>query len=388
MLKTIMQMKKRILFITQDFARTGSEMMLWYLLKNLDPLQYAVSVFCVRKGILYDVLPEYVEKHVMYKSSPKWSDRMLRRVLKLFGIDPFAHQLNQIQKNFKADIWYVNTIAIPDTFDVAKQQGVKIVTHIHELLNAFSLIKAEAMRKTIAYSDVCICCSEVVCEKVAALNHADIRLQYSFVDTQTINVDSGRISAIKRELGILPSDFVWVVAGGANYMKGLDYVLPILAHFKDEPVKIIWIGTQFDNGLNYYVKSVADLQYPGRLIFTGSLSGDYYNYLSVANGFLLLSREESFSLVMIEAAYLGIPIVAFNVGIVKQFLKEGMGICIDSWNIEDFIAGMQQLFESAHAIDKRLLKEMAMLYSSEQQLPNFQALLSELFEDQSIVLKK
>jgi len=371
-------MKKRILFITQDLARTGSEVMLWYLFRNLDPLQYAIAVFCLRKGELYDVLPEHVKKNIGYKSSPSWFDRTFRRILKIFGIDPFAYQLNKIQEVFKADIWYINTIAIPDAFVVGKRMGVKTVIHIHELLNAFSLISRKAMKRIVADSDVCIGCSDMVCDAISALGHRDIRLQHSFLDTDTILVDQERVVRIRQELGILPTDFVWVVAGGALYMKGLDYVLSVLAHFKDEPVKLVWIGARFDNGLDFYIEKVAQLKYPGKLIFTGPQSADYYNYMSMAKGMLLLSREESFSLVMVEAAYLGIPVVAFNVGIAKQFLKPGMGVVVDNGDIGSLISEIRHLNANPELSNPAISKENAMLYSATKQLPKFEALFSTL----------
>jgi len=373
-------MKKRILFITQNLGRTGSEMVLWYLLINLDTEKYTISVFCKSEGELYDVLPGHIEKNVMYKYSSNWLKRSFRRILKFAGIHPLNYQLNRIQKEFKADIWYINTIAFPEIFDLPRHKDVHIVTHIHELLYAFSEIKAHVLERAISYSDVCIGCSDIVCDKILELNHPHVALQYSFIDTETIFVDRQKVEKLKNELGILPTDFVWVISGGTKYMKGLDYVLEILAHFKDKRVKIIWLGVVQNNALYFYVKQVADRKYPNRLIFTGALSDDYYNYMSAANGFLLLSREESFSLVMLEAAYLGIPIVAFNIGIAAQFVTKDMGVVIDSFNTEQLLHGMQSILENPEK-NKINLRNAAMKYSAKHQLPIFENLLDSISQD-------
>lgn len=371
-------MKKRILFITQDLARTGSEMVLWYLLKNLNRAEYSTHVLCLRKGELFDLLPDHIGKEVLYKSSPKWSDRALRRVLKFFGKDPVVAQIDRIMHAFKADIWYINTIVIPEVYDIAKQHQVKIITHVHELLYAFTFVKAASLKKVISYSDICIGCSDEVCEKLADFNHPNIQLQYSFIDATTIHTNANRIATLRSELGILPTDFVWIVSGGATYMKGLDCILPILAHFKGQPIKIIWIGKLLDDGLEFYVRSVADSTYPNQLIFTGPLSEDYYNYMALGNGLLLLSREESFSLVMIEAAFLGIPTVGFNVGIAASFIAdEGMGQLIENRNLQDLMLSMQKLHEQPRP-DRIGLKQMAMQYDLTQQLPKFEALLNRI----------
>lgn len=369
---------KKILFITQDLNRTGSEMVLWYLLTNLDSDKYAISVFCIRKGELFDLLPKYVEKYVMYRNSPRWSERMRRRILKFFGKHPLKFQLDEIQKKINADIWFVNTVAVPEIFELDKHPRIKIVTYIHEYLYAFSSIKRMTLERIISYSDICIGCSEMVCEKIANLK-AEVMLQHSFIDTEEIRVNELNVQAIKEKLGILPTDFVWVVSGGTHYMKGFDLVLPLLEHFKDESVKILWLGSKLDNGLEYYVRSVAEQKYPNRLMLVGAQSAEYYDYMSVANGLLLLSREETFSLVMIEAAYLGLPIVAFDIGIAKTFIKEDMGIVVHDRSIESFVEGMSTIHNGT-AINTTELREEAMKYSVEQQLPIFTAVLDNIFE--------
>jgi len=372
--------KKRILFITQNLGRTGSEMVLWYLLKNLDQEKYAISVFCKSIGELYTILPDHIQTNVMYKYSPIWYDQVFRRFLKFFGIHPLNYQLTKIQKEFKADIWYINTIAFPEIFELEKPKGVKVITHIHELLYAFSEIKAGVLKWVMVNSAVCIGCSDIVCEKILELDHPNVELQNSFIDTETIHVDQTRIAILREELGILPADFVWIVSGGTKYMKGLDFVLPILEHFKDENVKVIWLGSEVNNALYLYVKNVAERKYPGKLIFTGAQSKDYYNYMSIGNGFLLLSREESFSLVMLEAAYLGIPIVAFNIGIAEQFVTDEMGVVVDGFVIKDLLLGMQSVFHR-RTVDKTALRNAAMTYSAEQQLPKYEQLLDKITQD-------
>jgi len=370
-------MKKRILFITQNLGRTGSEMVLWYLLKNLDAEKYAVSVFCKSEGALYHMLPDHIEKNVMYKYSPHWSARVFRRLIKLFGVHPLNYQLNKIQKKFKADIWYINTIAFPEIFELPKPLNVKVVTHVHELLYAFGEIKAYVLQWMISNSDICIGCSDIVCEKILALEHPKVELQYSFIDEKTISTNQDRIEVLKKELGISPYDFVWIISGGTKYMKGLDFVLPILERFKDKNVKIIWLGTEVKNALYVYVKTIAEKKYPGKLIFTGAQSADYYNYMSIGKGFLLLSREESFSLVMLEAAYLGIPIVAFTIGIAEQFITKEMGVVIDGFNTKDLLEGMLSVMHQQD-IDKSVLRKAAIEYTAERQLPLYERLLEKI----------
>jgi glycosyltransferase involved in cell wall biosynthesis len=368
---------KKILFVTQNLARTGSEMVLYYLLKNLDPQKYVIHVLCITRGELYHSLPAHIQKSVTYKFSGKWKDKISRSFLKLIGKDPVEFQFQRIQKIFQADVWYINTIVIPHVFDYAKNLDVKLVTHFHELLHAFTFVNKNHLQQIIDRSHFCIACSEEVHERIREMGHPQISIQHSFIDPELIVIKPERVDELKRKWGISATDFVWVISGVATYMKGLDYLIPILEFFKDRPVKIIWIGKSLNDGLDFYIKRVANHKYPGKLIFTGPLTEDYYSTMAIGHGLLLLSREESFSLVMVEAAYMGIPLVAFNVGISRNFVQEGMGKVVEGCNWRDITSAMEWLHAQPDQ-NKLKLREAALEFTVQKQLPSYQNLIDQI----------
>lgn len=369
-------MKKKVLFITPSLDRTGSEMLLWYLINNLDPDKFESYVFSLRKGELFHQLPNGVGKSTAYRVG-KWYLKAFRGVLKLFGTEPIGYQLKQIQKRFKADLWYANTILIPQAPLAAKAVGVKMTTHFHEFMYAYGFIKSGAFRDIVEHSDVLVGCSPLVCEKLTGLGHPKVLLQHSFIDPQKIRTDAKRVNALRQQHGIAENDFVWLISGAMAYMKGLDLVLAIAQHFKNKPVKLIWVGADLHNGLDYYVKTVATKQNWQHLVFTGAVSADYYNYFELANAYLSLSREECLSLAMLEAATLGKPIVSFNTGIAKSFVREGMGLVVDGFNVADMIKAMETFWQDP-SYNAELLKEAAAIYTAERQLPNFEKLLTKI----------
>jgi len=353
-------------------------MVLFYLLQHLDPAKYAIYVFCFKKGELYEALPAGIQKCLMLQASTNRSDKFRLRILKKLKKDSLAYQLNKIQKSFKADIWFVNTISVPDLFWIAKKNGVRVVTFVHELLYAFTFIDMKTMKNLVADSDVFIGCSQEVCERIADMGHNNVKLQHSFVDLNLIKPDWNKVSMLKKEMGFLPTDFVWVISGKTTYMKGLDYIIPILEFFKDQPVKILWIGNEENTGLEFYVKEMARLKYPDKLFFAGAQSSEYYNYMAIGNGLLLLSREESFSLVLVEAANMGMPIVSFDIGIAKNLIKEGFGYVIENRDLQQLLDAMQAV-KNEPAPDKELLTNASREYSVETQLPKFEKIIDELF---------
>lgn len=366
---------KKILFITQNLDRTGSEMVLWYLLNHLDKKNYSIYVFCIKKGELYDLLPPEVKKGTPYREQKKWHLSALRAIVKITGRDPLAYQLEQIQASFKADLWYVNTLAIPQVHPIAKELNVKIVTHFHEYLFAYTFIKDRELKNIIDFSAVTIGCSELVCQKLKELGHKDVKLQYSFIDEKLIQPNEERIKQLKSKHGILDTDFVWVISGKTTYLKGLDYVLSLMDHFKENSrVKILWIGGKQQTGLDYFVQHVAKEKYVNKLIFTDSVTADYYNYFSIASAYLSLSREECLSLAMLEAAFLEKPIVSFATGITRQFVKEGMGFVTEIGDIKGIISAMEYLHE--HPNQKtHLLRKAALEFTVGEQIPKYKAIL-------------
>jgi glycosyltransferase involved in cell wall biosynthesis len=367
---------KKILFITQNLARTGSEMVLWYLLNHLPQQEFKAYVFCINQGELYEKLPKHIEKSASYKNSRSGAKKLFRSLLKISGKDPFEYQLMRIHRRFNPDLWYVNSIALPQVYPVAEKLPVKVVTHFHELLYAFTYLKKSEMEAVITRSDYCIACSTSVLKNIQAMGHQKVSLQYSFIDDTGIHTNPERINELRQDLGLLESDFVWVMSGSVIYMKGLNYLINLLETIKEDPIKIIWIGGSLHSGLDYYVEKTAATRYPGKLIFAGPQSKDYYNYLSLANGFLMLSHEESFSLVLVEAAYLGIPMVSLNTGIAADFIKEGMGKVSKSTNIEDIVSAMLQVQQGR--TDTALLKSEASKFTVSRQIGSYLKLLKEL----------
>jgi glycosyltransferase involved in cell wall biosynthesis len=378
---------KRILFITPTFARTGSEMVLWYLITSLNSEKYKIFLFSIRKGELVEILPDHINKSVSYKYSKKWHKIAFRILLKLCGVkNLIGYQLTQIQKKFKADLWFVNTIMIPNAHLAAKDLNVKVATYFHEMDHAYGFIKNNELQRIINFSYCCIGCAEIVVNKIEELGHNNIKLQNSFINEQIISVDRRNIATIKKALGIAPTDFVWIISGTAQYMKGLDQVLPVVQYFKGKQVKIVWIGSNANTGLEYYVRSTAEKVSPGMLIFTGPLSDNYYDYLAMGNGLLMLSKEECFSLVMLEAAYLELPIVAFNSGIVDNFIEEGMGKVVNAMDTLQLCKEMEWVQNNQSFINKKKLKIKALEFTVRNQVPLFENMLEEILEDENTVI--
>jgi len=367
---------KKILFISHNLGRTGSEMLLWYSLTNLNREKFLPLLFTKDKGVLIDSLPAEIEHFLPYKKNPKRSLRILRSILKIFRKDALEYQLTKIHKKNKIDFWYVNTIVIPEVYPIANKLGVKIVTHAHEMPLAYNFVSYKGLETIVSSSKLFIGCSKAVCEKISDMGRSDVKLLYGFIDRRKI-VCTKPAAMVKAETGFSNNDFVWAISGKTSLIKGVDYLVSLLGELP-ENVKIIWIGGEEDTGIYYYAKKAVENKYPGQVRFLGAQGENYYNYLNSADAFLLLSREDSFPLVMLEAAALGKPIVGFKSGGISEFVKEDTGIVIDSWRVKDLALAMMEVKNNPDRFVADAIKEQAARYDVKTQVSILETILDEV----------
>lgn len=356
---------KKILFITPYFGRSGSEMQLFYILQNLDATKYQLYLFSRDNGELLKLLPNSIKHFAGYKQNNNFLYKILRLLLYAVGINPIEFQLRIINKKIKPDFWYINTIANRDAVNIATKLGVKIISHIHELPFSYSLVKYPTIQKIVENSILCIGCSKIVCEKLRDMGHKNVQLLYGFVDEKNIKLNN-KSEIIKNELGINQTDFVWVISGHATTTKGVDFLIPLIKKLSSNH-KIIWIGKTDNTGTNYYAEQSVKVNFSNRIIFTGSKSADYYDYFNVGDAYLSLSREDSFPLVMIEAAHLGKPIVGFNSGGINEFVTEKLGIVVNQLDYTTLAQAMETVKEKFTYYDSNVIKNYAKQFNPKMQ---------------------
>ncbi|WP_165499667.1 glycosyltransferase family 4 protein [Pedobacter frigidisoli] len=328
------------------------------------------------KGALIDSLPSHVKHTTIYKKRKDKKTKIFRAMLKIANINPLEYQLQRLQQKTNADFWYFNTIVNPIYFKMAAKLGVKIVTHFHELPMAYNLITYDNLEQIMLHSDSFIGCSEIVCQKIKDMGGANVKLLYGFVDGEKIFFTK-TAEEVKAGLGFKKSDFVWAISGSTTLIKGIDFLIPLL-ELLDDDVKILWVGGAEERGTYYYVKKTVETQFPGRVIFTGALETEYYNYLNSGDAFLSLSREDSFPLVMLEAASLGKPIVGFNSGGIKEFVKNDTGIIVEPGNFNGLASAMNVVKNQPEKFNVARIKEEAAKYQVERQIPVLESILEEI----------
>lgn len=347
------KIKQRILFFTPYATRTGSEMMLLYILQNLDRTRFEAGIVSFDNGELLKEFPTDISTFVAPK---RYS--LFQKIQFRMGQNPTLNYLRKVAAEFNADFWYINTTMLPEVYIVAKEFNIKVITHFHELPLTYVYLNRSDIQDIIETSDLLIGCSKVTCKAIQETGGKNVALLYEFIDSAKILPDVQKTADIRKQLNIPKDDFVWVLSGMTSERKGFD-LLPDLGEELDDPkVHLVWIGEQLSNGLVYHIEQrCKNTKAKTKIHLVGKQKEEYYNYLNLGNGFLLTSRQDPFPLVMIEAAVLGKPIVSFPSGGASEFIQEGMGYVTEDISVRQMVAAMRKIMNGTLITDPQKSRE-------------------------------
>lgn len=318
-------------------------MMLLYILQNLDRTRFDAGVVSFENGELLKEFPSDIPTFV----APKHYN-LFQKIQFRLGKNPTLEYLRKVGNEFKADIWYINTTMLPEVYIVAKEFNIKVVTHFHELPLTYVYLNRTDLEDIITTSDLLIGCSEVTCKAIQQTGGKNVDLLYEFIDSSKIKTDTNKTLEIRNRLNIPKEDYVWVLSGVTSERKGFDLLPDLAEELNDPNVHLVWIGDKLSNGLVYHIEQrCQNTKAKTKIHLVGKQKEEYYNYLNSGNGFLLTSRQDPFPLVMIEAAVLGKPIVAFPSGGVSEFVQEGMGLVTEDISVRQMVAAMKGIMNGS-----------------------------------------
>ncbi len=313
--------KVKILFFSNNFNRTGAEVVLFNLICRLDPTQYQVGLIVTSEsGQLISELPKHID---CFRLKVKYN--ILDKVLHYFGIDLLFRQLFEIQKKGQYSIWYVNSLSPSFVLKYAKSFSVNTVCHIHELSSNYSYLSDNDFNYVLK-SDVIISCSLLVYEQIIKSYDGPIKTINSAIDTDYI---AGLNLKRKNEGKVITV----VCSGSISDRKGTDLFIEVAQRLKNKNYKFVWLGQFSKSGYSLWIKqTLAKLRLSNIEFVTPTSQFEYYTEINNADLYFSSSREESLGLAMMEALYLGLPVVALNSGGPSLFIDESNGLLINSFD--------------------------------------------------------
>ena len=375
---------RKICFISNEAARTGAPAILLGLSQWLQAHHQLETVnVLMRDGALRADFERTGKTYTWIPTDLNQPERIHKRLAKLLRqrrqSDPGVW-LTAILEKEKPDIIYLSTLVLGkylQQFNKLPQQH--IVSHVHELLPSLRQLSNDQQVQTqLGLSDVVIACAPCVAQTLSTTFQLPAS-KCTIIPEYIIPESSGPApdpspqapAMVARELGALPTlnlalqSGVPIIGIGGNPInrKGFDLFPQLVReckqHFGETPFHAVWIGC--GEGSAAHEAMDWDLTRMGladSVSLVPSVSMPTFRWLLSRFAVLtLLSREDPFPLVVLEAGLLGVPTVCFaGSGAIPDLAAEGCGVSVNYLDLPAFAAAVRRLClhpEEARAIAGR-----------------------------------
>jgi glycosyltransferase involved in cell wall biosynthesis len=358
----------RVLFVCHMATRSGAPLLLLWLLRWLMEHDSGIepSVVLMGDGPLrteFEALAPTVA----------WSQPLFRplgeRIAARLGGGPPANPAELLAaavKRHRPDLIYLNTLVLGRHLGSLSTDPHRppCLTHVHELeITLATMSTPEAVARQLAVSSEVVACAEGVRQSLRA--HHGLPLSRCTVIPEFIPFSPGGDGAASEpppslqgmanhpllerlEAALADGIFVFGFAGQAIARKGFD-LFPLLMRecervFAGEPFLAVWLGaapTQEE-----VIVARRDLRLLGlehrALLLPPMPSGIAVIRRYAVHG--LLSREDPYPVVALEAAAAAVPTVCFREGGgIADFVADGCGVAVDYLDLAAFAAALHRL---------------------------------------------
>ncbi len=359
--------KIKILFISHFAGRTGAPLLLLNLLKWLkENTPLAFEVLLLVDGPLHREFSELAPVHIFPAEDypPKGERASLAQILGIFKppVDNFTKLLNQLREN-EISLIYANTVVTGKALEALAPLDCPVITHIHELDYWIEQSGEENLEQVRKHSNHYIAASGAVKKNLVdkyKMPAEIVEVVHSFIPTDGVSADPG---GIRSKLGIPDDAFVVLGSGHETWRKGKDLFVQLAAetlkaHSEIQPY-FLWVGAwENDEHRRNIFHDVQHLGLSDRVFFTGEVNNPL-DYFAAGDVFAMVSREDPFPLVSLEAASLGKPVLCFaGAGGMPEFVEDDAGFIVPYLDLKT-MAERISLLASDDATYSRLSRKAA-----------------------------
>jgi glycosyltransferase involved in cell wall biosynthesis len=253
--------------------------------------------------------------------------------LRFFGSFPRdVLALRNVIRARNIDLVQVGGLVNPHAAIAARLEKVAVVWQILDTRPPMALRRI-MMPLVLRFSDVVMTTGRAVAELHPGTDRLGDRLRVFFppVDPDTFDFTKINRSAARERFGFTPEEYVLGTVGNLNPQKGHEYLLhaAALARAHEPSVKVLIVGAPHETHRAYeqdlYELSRQLGMTVGRdVVFAGGLA-DVRPALAAMDAFVLSSvpRSEGAPTAVEEAMMMGLPVVATDVGAVREVVDDG-----------------------------------------------------------------
>ncbi|WP_396192842.1 glycosyltransferase family 4 protein [Flavobacterium sp.] len=343
---------KNILFIHQSAELYGSDKTLLLLLKHLDKTKFNSVVVLPFDGPLKTELEkENIQVVIapvlkLYRKifSPKNILKFLIDIKEAFKV------LDELNKEYKFDLIYSNTLAVLLGMIYSRKRQIKHIWHVHEIIVHPKIIASTFPKLLNKYADLIICNSystmKNLTDRTKMLEYKSVVIYNGIESTMHNEIES------KEKFGFASQDLILTLVGRISRLKGHKWLLSTFINelSKNLEVKLLFVGSPVENQ-EYYLEEIEEIILDNKLInrvkiipFTKDLSKIW----SITDIAIMPSTEaESFGLVALEAMLAKKPVIGSNHGgLTEIIVNNETGFLVEPNNETKLAEAISKLIES------------------------------------------
>ncbi len=294
---------------------------------------------------------------LVFSKRPSIPSRIFRRIVgsRSTDIAPPLAWVDDCKKN-QYKIIYSNTITNGEVVDRLKKPGVRIITHAHELDYWIAESGTKNWNLVKEQTDKFIVCSHAVANALVqrhGICKEKIEVVHEFVSSDIQEFTNDEILSVRTTLEI-PSDAFLVVASGAELLrKGKDLLVPLAKACYDlegvgRPFYLMWVGNPGNDESRYwFLHDARKLGLEDRIKWVGETS-EPHRYFASSDAFAMISREDPFPLVCLEAALYRKPIVCFDdAGGIPELVEKDAGFIVPYLDLTEMAKRLLELRDNS-----------------------------------------
>ncbi|WP_130734802.1 glycosyltransferase family 4 protein [Flavobacterium sp. J27] len=344
---------KNILFIHQSAELYGSDKTLLLLLSNLDKTKFNPVVIIPFDGPLKTELEKQEIKVII---APVL--KLYRNIFAFKNCIKFLQEIKKsvkiidlLNKEYKFDLIYSNTLAVLLGAIYAKKRKIKHIWHVHEIIVHPKIIAVIFSKLLKTHSNLVICNSKATRENL--INREPKLNKKIIVIYNGLEVPKVLEEKINKEsFGFKNDDIIITLVGRISRLKGHKWLLNTYKNSFSisENIKLLFVGSPVE-GQEIYLHEIEKFIYTNQLSnkvtilpFTTNLNPIW----SITDIAIMPSTEaESFGLVALEAMLLKKPVIASNLGGLKEIVKDNVtGFLVESNNLKELEIAIEKLVEN------------------------------------------
>lgn len=342
---------KKILFVHHSSEFYGSDKILFEVVTRLDPQRYFPIVLLPGTGILHDRLRERGVDTRVGNVAP-----LSRRVLTAKGALSYLPKfvvsvagLVRLMRGEAVDLVYSNTLAVVTPSIAASIARVRHLWHVHEVVNGNGFVASVYRLFAARFADTVICNSQATCDAIS-LRQPKLQRKTRVVRngiaidplTDVAKCEAGETNAQGILLGL-----VGRVNGAKGHAEALYALHKLCEQMPDLDVRMLFVGgvapTNPDE-LQKVAELIRSLSLQERVEMRAYTEDIDAVWSSIDIALVPSTIPESFGMVALEAMVHGKPVIASDLGGLREVVEHDVtGVLVPAGDVDTLADAMGSL---------------------------------------------